>query len=132
MLYILVYDLLCRCLCFFNDTATTEIYTILFVGSVNVYKRQLQRLKENFAAGTYTKDPDMTEDLQYLKTLRSARYTMAENPKIDEYVFNGTEAALKRLVDYNEGSGEIPKFYYDIAQGQKHLNAWDIASAQYL
>ena len=24
----------------FNDTATTEIYTILFVGSVRVYKRQ--------------------------------------------------------------------------------------------
>ena len=25
---------------FFNDPATTEIYTSLFVGSVNVYKRQ--------------------------------------------------------------------------------------------
>ena len=25
---------------FFNDTATTEIYTILFVGSADVYKRQ--------------------------------------------------------------------------------------------
>ena len=25
---------------FFNDTATTEIYTSLFVGSVSVYKRQ--------------------------------------------------------------------------------------------
>lgn len=94
-------------------------------------KNALQRLKENFAAGTYTKDPDMTEDLQYLKTLRSARYTMAENPKIDEYVFNGTEDDLKRLVDYNEGRGEIPKFYYDMAQGQKHLTAWDIAAAQY-
>lgn len=94
-------------------------------------KNALQRLKDNFAAGTYTKDPDMTEDLQYLKTLRSARYTMAENPKIDEYVFNGTEDDLKRLVDYNEGRGEIPKFYYDMAQGQKHLTAWDIAAAQY-
>ena len=29
---------------FLNDTATTEIYTILFVGSVNVYKRQLDTL----------------------------------------------------------------------------------------
>ncbi len=26
---------------FFSDTATTEIYTSLFVGSVSVYKRQL-------------------------------------------------------------------------------------------
>ena len=29
---------------FFNDTATTEIYTILFVGSVSVYKRQGNKL----------------------------------------------------------------------------------------
>jgi len=94
-------------------------------------KNALQRLKDNFAADTYTKDPDMTEDLQYLKTLRSARYTMAENRKIDEYVFNGSEDYLKGLVAYNEGQGEIPKFYYDMAQGQKHRTAWDIAAAQY-
>ena len=94
-------------------------------------KNALQRLKDNFAAGTYTKDPNMTEDLQYLKTLRTARLTMGMNPKIDEYIFNGTDNDLKRLVDYNEGRGEIPKFYYDMAQGQKNLTAWDIAAAQY-
>ena len=94
-------------------------------------KNALQRLKDNFAAGTYTKDPNITEDLQYLKTLRTARLTMGMNPKIDEYVFNGTDNELKRLVDYNEGRGEIPKFYYDMAQGQKNLTAWDIAAAQY-
>lgn len=94
-------------------------------------KNALQRLRENFAAGTYTRDPEMTADLEYLKTLRTARLTMAENPKIDEYVFNGTENDLKRLVDYNQGTGEIPKFYYDMAMGQKNLTAWDIAAAQY-
>jgi hypothetical protein len=56
---------------------------------------------------------------------------MGMNPKIDEYIFNGTDNQLKRLVDYNEGRGEIPKFYYDMAQGQKNLTAWDIAAAQY-
>ncbi len=32
---------------FFNDTATTEIYTILFVGSVRLYKRQRFRVSRN-------------------------------------------------------------------------------------
>jgi len=91
----------------------------------------IKRLKENFAAGTYTKDVDATPDVRYLKKVRSARYTMSQKPQLDQYVFGNTEAELQALVKYNNGQGAIPKFYYDLAQGQKNLTAWDIAAAQF-
>lgn len=92
----------------------------------------IKRLKENFAAGTYTYDPAINQDQAYLKKVSSARLSMATNPDIDQYVFANSDADIEQLFKYNEGKGEIPKLYYDLAQGQKALTAWDIASAQFV
>jgi len=91
----------------------------------------IKRLKENFAAGTYTYDPAINQDQAYLKKVSSARLSMSTNPDIDQYVFANSDADIEQLLKYNEGKGEIPKLYYDLAQGQKALTAWDIASAQF-
>jgi len=94
-------------------------------------QKALDRVEKNFAVKTYTKDPNVPSTLRYRKTLSSARLSMAEMPKIDTYVFNGTDNELKQLQAYSKGQGEIPKLYYDLAVGQKNLTAWDIAAAQY-
>jgi len=91
----------------------------------------IKRLKENFAAGTYTYDPAINQDQAYLKKVSSARLSMSTNPDINQYVFANSDADIEQLINYNEGKGEIPKLYYDLAQGQKALTAWDIASAQF-
>lgn len=91
----------------------------------------LDRVEKNFAVNTYSKDPNVPSTLRYRKTLSSARLSMAEMPKIDTYVFYGTDNELKQLQAYSKGQGEIPKLYYDLAVGQKNLTAWDIAAAQY-
>jgi len=94
-------------------------------------QKALNRVEKNFSVNTYSKDPNVPSTLRYRKTLGSARLTMGTNPKIDTYVFNGTENELKQLQAYSKGQGEIPKLYYDLAVGQKNLTAWDIAAAQY-
>lgn len=91
----------------------------------------IRRIKENFDAGTYTYDPEITQDQVYLKKVASARRSMSVNPDINQYVFAGSDADIEQLFKYNEGKGEIPKLYYDVAQGQKGLTAWDIAAAQF-
>ena len=91
----------------------------------------IRRIKENFAVGTYTYDPAINQDQEYLKRVASARRSMSVNPDISQYVFAGSDADIEQLFKYNEGKGEIPKLYYDVAQGQKGLTAWDIAAAQF-
>lgn len=91
----------------------------------------IRRIKENFAVGTYTYDPAINQDQEYLKRVASARRSMSVNPDIDQYVFAGSDAEIEQLIKYNEGKGEIPKLYYDVARGQKGLTAWDIANAQF-
>ena len=91
----------------------------------------LDRVEKNFAVNTYTKDSTIPSTLRYRRTLSSSRHLMSTNPKLDTYVFAGTENELKQLVAYDKGQGEIPKLYYDLAVGEKNLTAWDIAAAQY-
>jgi len=94
-------------------------------------QKALDRVERNFAVNTYSKDPNVPSTLRYRQTLSSARTSMANRPKIDTYVFNGTDNELKQLQAYSKGQGAIPKLYYDLAVGQKNLTAWDIAAAQY-
>ena len=57
---------------FFNDTGTTEIYTILFVGSVNVYKRQNYHCMGSFMSSNL-----FFQGLMYLITLVYGGYLIA-------------------------------------------------------
>ena len=95
----------------------------------------MQRLRDNFdpKVGTYTVDPTIKEDKRYVRLLNSARGVMATPGfnNLDQAVFAGSEPEIEQLKKYSEGQAEIPKLYYDLAQNQKHLTAWDIAAAQY-
>jgi len=92
-----------------------------------------QRLEENFKAGTYTYDPQITPSVKYRRSLESARLTMANNPQIDSYVFAGSEEALAQLEKFNNGqTNQIPKLYHDLQLGNKNLSPYDIAAAQWL
>lgn len=93
-----------------------------------------QRLEANFQAKTYTYDPEITPSVKYRRTLSSARRTMELNPdSVDKAVFAGSENDLKILEEYNKGyTNSLPKFYSDLALGNRKLSAWDIASAQYM
>jgi murein DD-endopeptidase MepM/ murein hydrolase activator NlpD len=94
-------------------------------------REALDRLRENFAAGTYTKDPTITPNTQYLQKLKSARLTMSQRPDLDKYVIANTNAEIQQLVAYTKGQADIPKLYYDLARNQRNLTAWDIAAAQF-
>ena len=97
----------------------------------NAQQEALKRVRENFAAGTYTKDPAVTPNTQYLQKLKSARLTMSQRPDLDKYVIANTNAEIQQLVAYTEGQAEIPKLYFDLAKNQRNLTAWDIAAAQF-
>lgn len=92
-----------------------------------------KRLEANFKAGTYTYDPELTSSVKYRRTLESARRTMGLDPaSASKAIFYGTDNELKELERYDKGlTNTLPKFYHDLALGNKKLTAWDIASAQY-
>lgn len=91
-----------------------------------------KRLEENFKAGTYTYDPQITPSVKYRRSLESARLTMANNPQIDSYVFAGSEDALAQLEKFDSGqTNQIPKLYHDIQLGNKNLSPYDVAAAQW-
>ena len=96
-------------------------------------QKALQRLRDNFAANTYTVEPSIKEDKRYVQLLNSARGVMSTPGfnNLDQAVFAGSEQEIEQLKKYSEGQAEIPKLYYDLARNQKHLTAWDIAAAQY-
>jgi len=92
-----------------------------------------KRLEENFAAGTYTYDPKLTPNVKYLQTLKAARNIMASNPQLDSYIIAGTEEPLAQLEKFDSGqTNSLPKFYHDLAFGNKNLSPYDAAAAQWM
>lgn len=92
-----------------------------------------KRLEANFKKGTYTYDPELTSSVKYRRTLESARRTTALDPDSpSKTIFYGTDNELKELERYDKGfTNVLPKFYHDLAVGNKKRTAWDFASAQY-
>jgi hypothetical protein len=58
---------------------------------------------------------------------------MANNPQIDSYIFAGSEEPLAQLEKFDSGqTNSLPKFYHDLALGNKNLSPYDVAAAQWM
>ena len=84
---------------FFNDTATTEIYTILFVGSVRCVQRQAKNDAIQNLVNKLTELDTCTEYSQ-AASLRSDYEALSEDEKV---LF-----AREKIVDEDESGAEVP------------------------
>ena len=66
------------------------------------------------------------------QVLDGKNYLKNKNFDENKTVIPGTEAYLKELESYNNGTGEIPDYYFDVTRGHKNITAWDLADSQYL
>lgn len=94
--------------------------------------RAMDRIEKNFNAGTYTKKPTASADQSARINYARASAAWSKNPNlVNTAVLPGTERDLQQLEQYaRTGRGQIPYIYYQLAQGQRNLTAWDIANAQ--
>ena len=63
--------------------------------------------------------------------VKGKQYLANPNFDVNTTVIPGTDAEIKALERYNNGTGEIPKFYYDVVRDNKGITAFDLANAQY-
>jgi len=96
------------------------------------HNKAMERIEKNFAAGTYTKRPTATANQEARINYAKASAAWSKDPNlINTQVLPGTERAIQALEQYAAtGRGQIPYIYYQLAQGQRNLTAWDIANAQ--
>jgi len=98
----------------------------------DAHVKALERVEKNFAVGTYTRRTSASPDQQSRATYARASAAWSRDPNlINTQVLPGTERDIKALEQYAAtGRGQIPFIYYQLAQGQRNLTAWDIANAQ--
>lgn len=75
--------------------------------------------------------PDEKRRLEIEKGQRYIEDAKEGTFDINKTVIPGTELYLKQLESYNNGTGEIPKYYEDVVRDHKYLTAWDLADSQY-
>ena len=94
--------------------------------------RAMERVEKNFTAGTYTIKPTAAADQQARMNYARASAAWSKNSNlVNTAVLPGTERDIQILEQYAKtGRGQIPYIYYQLAQGQRNLTAWDIANAQ--
>ena len=67
-----------------------------------------------------------------MKIIMGKQYIANPNFDTNKTVIPGTEAQIEALKRYDAGTGEIPKYYYDVTRDNKAITAWDFANGQYL
>lgn len=102
------------------------------MNQVEAHAAAMKRIKDNFEAGSYTKEPSSTPNQKARVNYARASAAWSKDPNlVNTAVLPGTEKDLRQLEQYaRTRRGQIPYIYYQLAQGQKGLTAWDIANAQ--